>query len=79
MREPIRDRGRLLHIQEAINDILEYTQGITYQDLCSNKILFAGIVYKTIIIGEASHMLTQEFKDSHPDINWRAIKAMRNH
>ena len=79
MREPIRNKGRLLHIQSAINEILEYTDGISYEQLCTDKILFSAVVYKTVIIGEASHMLTQEFKDAHPDTNWRAIKSMRNH
>ncbi len=79
MREPIRDKGRLLHVLNAINDILEYTKGVTYEQLCADKILFSAVVYKTVIIGEASHMLTQEFKDSHPQTDWRAIKGMRNH
>ncbi len=79
MREPIKDRGRLIHVLNAVNDILEYTEGISYEQLCENKILFSAVVYKTVIIGEASHMLTQEFKDTHPDTNWRAMNAMRNH
>lgn len=79
MREPIRDKGRLIHILDAINEILEYTEGITYEQLCTNKMLFSAVVYKTVIIGEASNMLTQEFRDAHPETNWRAIKGMRNH
>ena len=79
MREPVRDKGRLIHVLNAIDEILEYTEGVSYEQLCTDKIRFSAVVYKTVIIGEASHMLTQEFKDSHPETNWRAIKSMWNH
>lgn len=79
MREAIKDKGRLLHIQNAIATIEEYSKDISFERLCNDKLLFGCIVYHIVIIGEASHMLTQEFKDAHPDTNWKAIKGMRNH
>ena len=33
MREPIKDRTRLLHILEGINNILEFKEGIDYDNL----------------------------------------------
>ena len=45
MREPIRDKERLNHILEAIDTILERTEGMTYDALISDKIQFGGIVY----------------------------------
>lgn len=30
------------------------------------------------IIGEAVYMLTKEFRDTHPEINWRQIEGMRH-
>ncbi len=30
------------------------------------------------IIGEASARLSEEFRKDHPEIDWRAIKSMRN-
>ena len=50
MREPIRDKHRLLHILDAINTILERTKSMTYEELVSDKIQFGGIVYYTMII-----------------------------
>ena len=79
MREPIKDKGRLLHMLDAINTILQYADGITYENLCANKVLFGGVVYHIVIIGEASHMLTQAFKEAHPETSWKQIKGMRNH
>ena len=30
------------------------------------------------VIGEAVYMLTKEFRESHPDVNWRQIERMRH-
>ena len=30
------------------------------------------------ILGEASAKLTDEFKQAHPEIDWRGLKSMRN-
>lgn len=32
MREPIKDRSRLLHMLEAIDNIMEFKQGVSYDD-----------------------------------------------
>ena len=58
MREPLKDRTRLEHILAAIDTILEKSNGLTYESLTSDKILFAGIVYYTMVIGEASYYLS---------------------
>ena len=79
MREPIRDKGRLLHIIDAIDTILERTKEMTYEDLVADKVIFGGIVYYTMIIGEASYKLSRLFKDTFTDTNWDVIANMRHH
>ena len=37
MREPLRDKSRLLHIQDAIKTILERAEGLTFEDLTKDK------------------------------------------
>ena len=79
MREPIRDKGRLSHIIDAIDTILERTKEMTYEDLIADKIIFGGIVYYTMIIGEASYKLSRLFKDTFTDTDWDVIANMRHH
>ena len=55
MREPIKDRTRLLHILEGINNILEFKEGIDYDSFVENKLLKFGIFYNVKIIGEAAY------------------------
>ena len=79
MREPLRDKERLNHILEAINTILERAEGMTYDALIADKIQFGGIVYYTMIIGEASYNLSRSFVAAHPEVPWQDITDMRHH
>ena len=78
MREPLKDRSRLEHILDAIDTILEKSKGLTYEGLTSDKILFAGIVYYTMVIGEASYYLSKAFTEKHSETNWFQITRMRH-
>ena len=79
MREAIKDKNRLAHMLDAIKVIQDRTSGMTLEDLMEDKIVYGGIVYYTMIIGEAAYMLTKEFKDAHPATPWRQIEGMRHH
>ena len=78
MRESARDKERLLHIMEAISNIKEFTDGIMREQLFSDKMRYFAVVKNIEIIGEASNMLTLEFRDNHCDLPWNAIVGMRN-
>ena len=79
MRERIKDKNRLEHILDSINIIQSRTAGLTYEELTADKVFFAGIVYYTMIIGEAAYMLTREFREQHTDMPWSQIVSMRHH
>ena len=64
---------------DAIDTILQRASGMTIEDLYADKVLYGGLAYYTMIIGEAAYMLTKEFKDSHPVTPWRQIEGMRHH
>ena len=68
MREPIKDRSRLLHMLEAIDNIMEFKQGVSYDDFYQNKLLKFGIFYNVAIIGEAAYKLTKEFTSTHTEV-----------
>ncbi len=79
MREPVRDRNRLEHMLNAIDIILQRTSGMTLEELTADKILFGGIVYYTMIIGEAAYKLSREFVSQHTEMPWQDIADMRHH
>ncbi len=52
--------------------------GKTYDSLITDKLLFYGVVKNIEIIGEASNMLTKEFRDGHTEQPWQDIIDMRH-
>ena len=78
MREKIKDFDRLLHIKESIDNVFEFMEGKTVNDLANDKLLFYGVVKNVEIIGEAAYMLTKEFIASHPETPWIDIIGMRH-
>ena len=78
MREQLNDRDRLQHILEAADIILNRTEGMNRGGLTADKVVFYGIVYQTLIIGEAAYKLTKAFCKAHPETPWSQIAKMRH-
>ena len=78
MREKIKDRGRLEHILASIERVERFTAGKTLEELQQDELTYYAVTKCIEIIGEASYMLTNEFRDSHPQTAWRDIIAMRH-
>lgn len=78
MREQPKDRNRLQHILGAIDTILSRCKGMTFEDFIADKVFFYGIVYHTMIIGEAAYNLTKAFQMEHNESEWLKIAKMRH-
>jgi uncharacterized protein with HEPN domain len=79
MREPERDKERLLHIKEAIERINRYMDGIPVEVLQHDDMRYYAVVKNIEMIGEAANMLTEEFRLAHPKTQWKMIIGMRNY
>ncbi|MBD8937734.1 MAG: DUF86 domain-containing protein [Prevotella stercorea] len=79
MRERIRDKSRLEHILQAIERIMRYIKGKTFDDFIADDMMYYAVVKNIEIIGEASNMLTEEFRNTHPDTPWKLVNGMRNY
>jgi len=71
------DRVFLLHIEQAIIDIQEFTHEGHEVFLRDKKTQFA-VVRSLEIIGEASKRVSPALKLSHPTVPWRAIASMHD-
>ena len=78
MREPVRDKGRLEHMQNAIERVLNFVAEKSMDDMSENSIEYYGIVKCIEIVGEAAYKLTPLFKEAHPDTPWSVIEKMRH-
>ncbi len=78
MREKPRDKERLLHIVEAIDNIFEFVENKSFQTYQSDKILRFAVIKNLEIVGEAAYLLTKSFKQDNTEIEWGEIIGMRH-
>lgn len=56
-------------ILESGQKILNYTEGISFDEFASDSKTIDAVIRNFEIIGEAANRLSDEFKDEHPNID----------
>ena len=69
---------RVDHILEAIDSINEYTDGMTFVEFQSNKLIIAGVKLNFIVIGEAARHIPPDVAARYPHLPIADMRAMRN-
>jgi len=73
-----RDKQALMDIAIAIQQTLLYAQDINRDNLQENDEKQAAILYRLIVIGEATKRLSNEFRKQYPMIPWRQMAGLRD-
>jgi uncharacterized protein with HEPN domain len=63
---------------EACDKIAEYTSGMGLEEFCADSRTVDAVVRNLEIIGEASTGIPDHHKLLKPEIDWRAIRGLRN-
>lgn len=69
---------RLLDIQDAIDRVFEYVEGLDYNSFLNDQKTQDAVARNIEIIGEASRALPEEFREKADSIPWKDIVGMRN-
>jgi len=72
------DKVRLRHMSDAANEIQQYVQLSTREDLDRDRKLVHSLVRLFEIIGEAAAQVSEELRDNIPEIPWSVVIGMRN-
>lgn len=72
------DKGRVEHMQKAIQLIEEYTFEITFDQFHLENMRLDACIRQLGIIGEAANRISETLKFSNPDVPWRKIIGLRN-
>lgn len=72
------DITRILHISDACNEIIQFTEKIKQSQFKNNRMLHLAIVHLLEIIGEAANSVSKELQQKYDSIPWKSIVGMRN-
>ena len=78
MKSPESDIVRIHHMLDYAQKAIQFTEDHTRADLDANEMLALAVIHLIEIIGEASKSVSEEFRDSHPEIPWEPIAGTRN-
>jgi uncharacterized protein with HEPN domain len=73
-----RDKQALIDISTAIQQTLLYAQGIDRNNLQEDDEKQAAILYRLIVIGEATKRLSDELREQYLTIPWRQMAGLRD-
>jgi uncharacterized protein with HEPN domain len=73
-----RDTGSLWDMVDAIHRIQEFTMNLTYEAYLDSALVQSAVERQLEILGEAARRLSDEFRQAHPEIDWRRIIGLRN-
>lgn len=63
---------------ENAEKALSFVQGMDYDGFCTDDKAVYAVIRAFEIIGEAARQIPESVRQSHPEIQWREIAAMRN-
>lgn len=73
-----RDDALLLDMLDAATEALEFAASLDQQQFYASRLHQAAVIRSLTVIGEAASKVSREFRDVHPEIEWRDIIGMRH-
>ncbi len=68
----------LRDIEESCVRIIEYTDGLSQDEVFGERMRFDGLLHNFHVIGEAVKNLPDDLREKHADIPWKEIAGMRD-
>jgi uncharacterized protein with HEPN domain len=79
MKEEDRElRDYINDLIEACEDILAFTEGMSYSDFVNDKKTINAVIRSLEVIGEATKKLPASLKDRYPKVPWKQMAGMRD-
>ena len=72
------DATKLHHIVDAAQEAMRFIEGKTRAELDSDRMLNLSLVRLLEIIGEAARGISNEMRESNPEVPWRKMTGMRD-
>jgi uncharacterized protein with HEPN domain len=73
-----RDIDRLVDVIKAADLVASFTDGFSFERFLSDHLVQSAVIRQLQIVGEACRQVSDQFKQTHPQVPWRRIVGMRN-
>lgn len=73
-----RDEAYLLDILIATHKVLKFVSGVNRNTFEKNELLQSAVIHPLEIMGEAAGLISENFREKHPEIPWHKMIGMRN-
>ncbi|MBW4514807.1 MAG: DUF86 domain-containing protein [Timaviella obliquedivisa GSE-PSE-MK23-08B] len=73
-----RDQQSIRDMVNAAEEILNFTAGLDYASLESDRRTQAAVFYEILVIGKAANRLSDKFRVEHSTVPWKDIIGMQN-
>lgn len=73
-----RDQTYLIDIATTCQTVIELIQGMSQSSFVADKRTHLAVLYEITVTGEIVKRLSPEFRQSHPEIQWKQIAGMRD-
>ena len=72
------DEVFIRHILDEIDFLIDSSKGLEYEVLIKDETLKRAFVRSLEVIGEATKNISSQFRQKHPDIEWRELAGLRD-
>jgi uncharacterized protein with HEPN domain len=72
------ERLYLEDIQLSCRKILQYIEGFDFEAFIMDDRTYDAVIRNLEIIGEAARHVPETIQNKHPEVEWRAMAALRN-
>ena len=71
-------RFRVRDILAAVEAILVYTDGMSFEDFAADRRTLDAVVRNLVTMGESIRWIPESILAAHPDVPWRTMRGVRN-
>jgi uncharacterized protein with HEPN domain len=63
---------------EAAERVTSYTAGMDFEEFAANRMAVSAVMYEIQTIGEAARHVPSDIEARYPEVEWAAMRGMRN-
>ncbi len=78
MQDNVRNSAAIWDMLQVIQEIQAFIETVDYEAYLENLLIRRAVERNLEILGEAARRTTEEFRNTHPEIDWRGVIGLRN-